>query len=59
MNILHPSHIFFIFMNYEAELDNALKQFKLKSYREQQRECITSILKKEDVFVLWPTGSGL
>lgn len=45
-------------MNYEAELDNALKLFKLESYREQQRECITAILKKEDVFVLWPTGSG-
>ena len=46
-------------MDSDASLYAALKKFGISEFRGQQKECIKAILRKEDVFVLWPTGAGM
>jgi superfamily II DNA helicase RecQ len=41
-----------------GKIKEALKRFSISSFRGKQYECIDSILKGKDVFVLWPTGAG-
>lgn len=46
-------------MNYPAyDLEGALKQFDLKSFRPGQREVISSIVNGDDCLCIMPTGGG-